>query len=103
MNITLAESLFILHLNKLSAIEAGKVLTIVNITELVANDSGIADCCINVGVRVSENPRIDTAVGSPVVPISQNQLRLQSFNLPLQDIKEFRCVSTVHLGVVELK
>ena len=95
--------MLLLHLNKLPAIEAGKVLTIVNITELVANDSGIADCCINVSVRVSENPRIDTAVGSPVVPISQNQLRLQSFNLSLQSVKEFRGVSTIHLGMVELE
>ena len=103
MNITLAESLFILHLNKLPAIEATKILTIVNISKLVANDAGIADCCIYIGVRVSENPRIDTAVGSPVVPISQNQLRLQSFNLSLQDIKKFRSVSTIHLGMVELE
>ena len=103
MNITLAESLFILHLNKLPAIEAGEVLTIVNITEQVADNASIADCNIYVGVRVSKNPRINTAVGSPVVPISQNQLRLQPFNLSLQSVKEFRGVSTIHLGMVELE
>ena len=92
-----------LHLNKLTAIEATEVLTIVNITELVANNACIPDCCIYVGVRVPENPRINTAVGSPVVPISQNQLRLQSFNLSLQSVKEFRGVSTIHLGMVELE
>ncbi len=92
-----------LHLNKPLAIEATEVLSVVNIAELVTNDAGIADCCINVGVRVPENPRINTAVGSPVVPISQNQLRLQSFNLSLQSVKEFRGVSTIHLGMVELE
>ena len=92
-----------LHFNKLPAIEATKVLTIIDITELIANNAGITDGCIYVGVRVSKNPRIDTAVGSPVVPISQNQLRLQSFNLSLQSVKEFRSVSTIHLGMVELE
>ena len=66
MNITLAESLFILHLNKLPAIETAEILTIVDIAELVADDAGIADCCINIGVRVSENPRIDTAISDDV-------------------------------------
>ena len=103
MNVTLAESLFILHLYNLPAIEASEVLTIIDITELVADNAGVADCCINVSVRVSKNPRIDTAVGSPVVPISQNQLRLQTFNLSLQSVKEFRGVSTIHLGMVELE
>ena len=100
MNITLAESLFILHLNNLPAIEATEILMVIDIAELVINDAGIADCCIYVGVRVPENPRINTAVGSPVVPISQNQLRLQSFNLSLQSVKEFRGVSTIHMGMV---
>ena len=91
------------HLKTLSAIEAGEVLSVVNITEVVADNASVADCCINVGVRVPENPRINTAVSSPVVPISQNQLRLQSFNLSLQGVKKFRCVGTVHLGMVKLE
>ena len=103
MKITLAESLFILHLNKLPAIEAGKILTVVDIAELVANNASIVDCCIYIGVQVVEYPRINTAVGSPVVPISQNQLRLQTFNLSLQSVKEFRGVSTIHLGMVKLE
>ena len=37
MNITLAESLFILHLNKLPAIEATEVLTIIDMTAFVAD------------------------------------------------------------------
>ena len=63
---TLAESLFILHLNKLPAIEADKILTIVDIAELVADNASVADCCINIGVRVSENPRIDTAISNEI-------------------------------------
>ena len=59
----------ILHLNKLSAIEATEVLSVVNIAKLVANYAGIADCCINIGVRVSKNPRIDTAVGNKVAQL----------------------------------
>ena len=69
MNITLAESLFILHLNKLFAIEATEILTIVNIAELVADNASIANCCIYVGVRVSKYPRIDTAVGYEVTQL----------------------------------
>ena len=92
-----------LHLNKLPAIETVKILAVIDISKLVANNAGITDCCIYVGMRVSKYPRIDTAVGSPVVPISQNQLRLQSFNLSLQSVKEFRGVSTIHLGMVELE
>ena len=41
---------FFLHLNKLFAIEATEVLSIVNITELVADNTGVADYCIYVGV-----------------------------------------------------
>lgn len=55
-----------LHFNILPAIEAGEVLSVVNITELVADNTGIADYRINVGVRVPENPRINTAVGYEV-------------------------------------
>ena len=66
---SLAESLFTLHLNKVSAIEAGKILTIVNIAELVTYNTGIADGRIYVGVRVSEYPRIDTAVGNEVAQL----------------------------------
>ena len=57
---------FFLHLYKLPAIETAEVLSVVNIAELVTNDAGIADCCINVGVRVSKYPRIDTAFSSPM-------------------------------------
>ena len=91
------------HLYKLSAIEAAEILSVIDITELVADNASFSDCCIYVGVRVAKYPRIDTAVSSPVVPISQNQLRLQSFNLSLQSVKEFRGVSTIHLGMVELE
>ena len=63
---TLAESLFILHLNKLLAIEAAEILSIVYIAELVADNAGVADCSIYVGVRVAKYPRIDTAVGDKV-------------------------------------
>ena len=92
-----------LHLYKLPAVKTTEVLSVIDIAELVADNTGIADGCIYVGVRVAEYPRIDTAVGSPVVPISQNQLRLQFFNLSLQSVKEFRGVSTIHLGMVELE
>ena len=95
--------MLLLYLNKLSAIEATEILAVIDISELVADNASIADCSIYVGVRVPENPRINTAVGSPVFPISQNQLRLQSFNLSLQSVKEFRGVSTIHLGMVELE
>ena len=66
----LAEYRFLyLHLNIFAAIEAAEILSIVNISKLVANDAGIADCCIYIGVRVSENPRIDTAVGDKVAQL----------------------------------
>ena len=91
------------HLYKLPAIETSEILAVIDISKLVADNAGIADCCIYVGVRVPKYPRIDTTVGSPVVPISQNQLRLQFFNLSLQSVKEFRSVSTIHLGMVELE
>ena len=55
-----------LHFNILSAIEAVKILTIVNITKLVADNAGIADGCINIGVRVPKYPRIDTAVSNEI-------------------------------------
>ena len=57
------------HLNKLPAIETGKILSVVNIAELVTNDAGIADCCIYVGVRVPENPRIDTAFSNEIAQL----------------------------------
>ena len=52
MNITLAESLFILHLNKLPAIEATEVLTIVNIAELVADLLCITNGCLLVVLNI---------------------------------------------------
>ena len=79
------------------------MLTIGHIAKLIADKACIANGRLLVSVRVSENPRIYTAVSSPVVPISQNQLHLQSFNLSLQSVKEFRGVSTIHLGMVELE
>ena len=69
MNITLAESLFILHLNKLPAIEATEILTVIDISELVAENARIADGCIYVGLQVSQNPRINTAVGNKVAQL----------------------------------
>ena len=58
-----------LHLNKLPTIEAVKILAVIDISKLVANYTGIADYCINVGVRVSKNPRIDTAVCDEVTQL----------------------------------
>ena len=58
--------LLLLYLNKPPAIEAGKILTVVDIAKLVANNAGIADCSIYVGVRVSKYPRIDTAISNEV-------------------------------------
>ena len=52
MNITLAESLFILHLNKLTAIEAGEVLLVVNITELAADLLCITNGCLLVVLNI---------------------------------------------------
>ena len=46
MNITLAESLFILHLYKLPAIEATEILTVIDITELVADLLCITNGCL---------------------------------------------------------
>lgn len=67
------ECLLLLYLNKPPAIEASEVLTVVDIAKLVADNAGIADCCIYIGVRVPENPRIDTAIGDKVA-----QLRCES-------------------------
>ena len=58
-----------LHLYKLPAVKTTEVLSVVNMAELVTNDAGIADCCIYVGVRVPENPCIDTAVGNKVAQL----------------------------------
>ena len=55
-----------LHFNILPAIKAAEILAVVDIAKLVADNTGIADCCIYVGVRVSKYPRIDTAVGNKV-------------------------------------
>ena len=52
MNITLAESLFILHLDKLTAIEAGEVLSVVNITELAADLLCITNGCLLVVLNI---------------------------------------------------
>ena len=52
MNITLAESLFILHLNKPSAIEAAEILTIVDIAELVADLLCITNGCLLVILNI---------------------------------------------------
>ena len=60
---------FFLHLYKLPAIEATEILTVIDIAKLVADNTGIADCCIYVGVRVPENPRIDTAVSNKVAQL----------------------------------
>ena len=58
-----------LHLNKLPAIEASEILAVIDISKLVADNTGIADCCINVGVRVPKNPRINTAVGNEIAQL----------------------------------
>ena len=63
---TLAEALFILHLNKLPAIETTEIFTVIDISKLVADNASVADCCIYVGVRVPENPCIDTAISNEV-------------------------------------
>ena len=42
------------------------MLIVIDIAKLIADKACIADCCIYVGVRVSENPRIDTVVGNKV-------------------------------------
>ena len=52
MNITLAESLFILHLNKPPAIEATEVLTIIDITALVADLLYITNGCLLVVLNI---------------------------------------------------
>ena len=52
MNITLAESLFFLHLNKLSAIETAEILTVINIAELVANLLCITNGCLRVVLNI---------------------------------------------------
>ena len=52
MNITLAESLFTLHLNKLFAIEAAEVLTIIDITALVADLLYITNGCLLVVLNI---------------------------------------------------
>ena len=57
------------HLYKLSAIEATEVLSVVNISKLVANNASIADCCIYIGVRVPEYPHIDTAISNEVAQL----------------------------------
>ena len=59
LNITLAESLFILHLNKLPAIEAAEVLAIVNIAELVADNMGIAEVA---SILACECPKIHASI-----------------------------------------
>ena len=57
----LAEYRFLyLYLNIFATIEAGKILSVIDIAELVANNASIADGCIYVGVRVAKYPRIDT-------------------------------------------
>ena len=42
---------------------------VVDIAELVADNACIADCCINIGVRVSENPRIYAAISNEVAQL----------------------------------
>ena len=70
----LAEYRFLyLYLNIFATIEAVKILAVIDISKLVANYAGIADCCINIGVRVPENPHIDTAISNEVA-----QLRCES-------------------------
>ena len=56
-----------LHLYKLSTVKTTEDLSVVNIAELIADNAGVADGYIYVGVRVSEYPHIDTAVSSPVL------------------------------------
>ena len=58
-----------LHLYKLPAIETTEIFTVIDIAKLIANNASVADCCIYVGVRVSENPRIDTAIGYEVAQL----------------------------------
>ena len=45
------------------------MLIVINIAKLIADKACIADCCIYVGVRVPENPRIDTAVNDEVAQL----------------------------------
>ena len=52
MNITLAESLFFLHLNKLSAIKAAEILTVIDITELAADLLCITNGCLLVVLNI---------------------------------------------------
>ena len=45
------------------------MLTIDHIAKLIADKACIPDDCLLVGVRVSENPRINTAVGDKVAQL----------------------------------
>ena len=58
--------LLLLYLSKPPAIETTEILMVIDISELVADNTGVADCCIYVGMRVPENPRINTAVSDEV-------------------------------------
>ena len=44
-----------LHLNKLTAIETTEILAVIDISKLVADNTGIADCCINYEYRKGYN------------------------------------------------
>ena len=46
------------------------MLIVINIAKLIADKACIPDCCIYVGMRVSENPRINTAVSDEVAQFS---------------------------------
>ena len=52
MNITLAESLFFLHLNKLPAIEATEILAVIDIAKLIANLLCITNGCLLVVLNI---------------------------------------------------
>ena len=48
------------------------ILTIGYIAKLIANNAGIADCCIYVGMRVAKYPRIDTTGCNEAISKSGN-------------------------------
>ena len=46
------------------------MLSVGNIAKLIADKTCIADGCLSVSVRVSENPRIYTAISNEVAQLS---------------------------------